>query len=163
MLQDNHMQLMKTALVSGEVVICPTETVYGLCVLEKFRHKLDLLKGQPTSKPLAFVYSSVDDVLLNVEDPFTRDALIRLLPGPFTILMHKNDVTVGIRVPQHPFWSQFLDGITEPVLLTSANRHGDKPASDFQTATILFPTVYGYDGGPATGHPSKLIDLRMVR
>lgn len=154
---------MRQSLLHGEVVICPTETVYGLCVLQRFRYNLDLLKEQPSSKPLAFVYAHVEQILPYIEDQFTREAIKRLLPGPFTILIQLDGTTVGIRIPEHPFWPEFLDGINEPVLLTSANFHGSKAATEFRAATLIFPSLHGFDGGKSIGKPSKIIDLRFIR
>ena len=146
-------------LLAGEVIIVPTETVYGLAVIEKYRDKLDQVKNQPKSKPMARIYSSVKPILNMVEDILLKEIVSRLLPGPFTLLLNVPEKT-GFRVPEHPIWSELLQGVEEVVLMTSANIHGEKPAVTFTEAKAIFPQLEGFDGGPSYyRRASTIIDL----
>ncbi len=159
--QNTHILIARKALLNGEVIICPTETVYGLAVLEKNRDILDTLKGQNSSKPLTYVFSSIEPVLSIVNDTYTQIAIQRLLPGPFTLLILNNlGSTIGIRVPDHPIWPLLLDKVDELVVMTSANLHKDHAATDFSTAHSIFPHLIGIDCGTTQyARPSKIIDL----
>ena len=147
------------------VLIMPTETVYGLASLPENRVKLDSVKQQPSGKSIAYAYANVEDVLQLTDDLYVELCIRSLLPGPFTLLfIAKNGERIGVRVPDHPLAKQILEEIGVPILLTSANIHGQKPAFNFADARSSFPQVPGIDGGPTKyQRPSAIIDLSKVR
>jgi L-threonylcarbamoyladenylate synthase len=152
-------------LKDNKVWIIPTETVYGLGALPQHREHLDRLKGQSSYKPITYAYPDVAQPLELTDDLYVRMCIQALLPGPFTILMNTRDnVKIGVRVPDHALCQSILREIGSPILLTSANRHGEKPAFSFEEARAIFPDLIGVDGGPcAYSRASCIIDLTGIR
>ena len=128
---------IRVSLLSGEVVIVPTETVYGLLVLEKYRQKLNQLKQRPEEVVFANVFSSIEKAKEKIPSSPEVDLLIEsLLPGPFTIIINsKNGSKIGIRVPDHLLFLEIIAGIEEDMIMTSANLHGHPPAVSYEQAT----------------------------
>jgi len=149
----------------SKVIILPTDTVYGLACLPKDRDALDKVKNQPSSKLVAYVYPKVSDVICLTDDAYVRMAIESLLPGPFTVVFIARDGrTVGVRVPAHPLCQDLLVSLGGPLLLTSANMHGERPAITFAEASSIFPSLPGVDGGPCLyQRPSCIIDLTQIR
>ena len=114
-----HDDIHKAAqlLRSGELVVFPTETVYGLganALDPAAVHKIYALKGRPATSPLIVHVSSIEQAReLASEWPEDAERLAReFWPGPLTIVIAKKPVvpdevtaglpTVGLRVPRHP-------------------------------------------------------------
>ena len=120
----------------GEVVVFPTETVYGLGA-DAFNvdavKKIYLAKGRPSDNPL-IVHIYTKDQIKDLVSEISQDAQVlidKFMPGPITIIMPKapsipKEVTgglntVGIRMPAHPVANAFLKACKCPVAAPSAN------------------------------------------
>ncbi len=122
-------------LLSGEVGILPTETVYGLMCLathQPGRERIYAMKQRDHGKPLQFLIGSVADLALL--DIIPTNAFIRLAhkfwPGPLTVVIgNLNQQNLGVRIPAHPFMLAVLKKLNKPLLATSANRSGNNPAT----------------------------------
>jgi len=162
------------AVEAGELVVYPTETVYGLgadalnavAVERAFE-----AKGRDRSKPLSLGVPSVDAAREHVDATDRELAFIdEFLPGPVTVLCdrepHVPDVLVaggdrvGVRVPDHDLALALLAVAETPVTATSANvsgapsvRHpeGLDPAFLEAVSTVL-------DGGRTDGAESTVVD-----
>ena len=157
------LQKIRVSLLSGEVVIVPTETVYGLLVLEKYKQKLNQLKQRPEEVVFANIFSSIEKAKERIISSPEVDLLIKsLLPGPFTIIIEsKNSSKIGIRIPDHLLFLEIIRPIEEDMVMTSANLHGHPPAVSYEEATALFPSLLAVDGGrPKYGKPSMLIEVK---
>lgn len=137
------MKHIKNAILNGEVVILPTETVYGLLCLESVQYKLFELKNRPSNMQLARVYASVDNIETLHQD--VMHVIMKLLPGPFTIIDTQSGL--GVRVPDHNVFQNAIAGIAENMVMTSANLHGQPPAITFIQAKQYFSELIGVDGG----------------
>ena len=123
-------------ILDGEVVVFPTETVYGLGA-NAFNvdavKKIYLAKGRPSDNPLIvhiWNKSQIKDLVSYI--PETANKLIdAFMPGPITIIMPKADSvpkevtggldTVGIRMPSHKVANAFLKACNKPIAAPSAN------------------------------------------
>ena len=102
------------ALRNGDVVVLPTDTVYGLCA-DAFRsapvRRLSELKGRAEGTPIALLAADLDAVLDCVPELRGRSAVMAraLLPGPFTLVLSnpaarfawlsgERPDTIGIRI-----------------------------------------------------------------
>jgi L-threonylcarbamoyladenylate synthase len=162
------------ALLAGEVVVFPTETVYGLAALPGIpgaTRRLFELKGRGTDVPLAVLCSDADQALALADRPdaLRRDVAARLWPGPLTLVLRRRPdlgyelgepaTTIGLRCPDHPV-VRALAAEVGPIATTSANLHG-RPTPD--TAAEL-AELFGdgvavvLDGGPCIGVPSTVVD-----
>lgn len=174
------------ALVEGEVVALPTETVYGLAVsacCAKGVEKLAELKGRDLGSPFALAIKGEADA----EDyapgwsPLARRLARRCWPGPVTLVVDAQDSaslvrqlpenvrkyvcpsgTVGLRVPANRVVQDVLRMLAGPIALTSANRSGKKEAVTAAevVAAVGDDVALVLDDGPAHyGQPSSVAQV----
>ena len=146
-------------LKNGDLVIVPTETVYGVAARADSSAALARLraaKGRDESKQIARFAAGLDDVrAAGVEvNSITERLAAAFWPGPLTmVLPDARGEWVGFRVPDHAValaWLRELGGVVPAV--TSANRSGEPPAKTAPEAwTALAPHVaLALDAGPVT-------------
>ncbi|MBR5901075.1 L-threonylcarbamoyladenylate synthase [bacterium] len=161
--RESALQAASEAVRSGELVIFPTETVYGLFFSEKARDKAYRLKGRDLSKPCAYHVGSFESVyaLAGTLDGEKKAMLEKKLPGPCTFLVCGGaGEKIGIRYPDHPEACAFLKGAGIPVFGTSANRSGQtSPRSAGETRELWDDVAVVVDGGTVSGRASEVIDL----
>jgi len=165
-----------TALRAGEIIVVPTDTVYGLAALPDNAdavHRIYLAKARPDRLQLPILASSVDQVRqLGVE--FTDEAATlaaRWWPGPLTMAFGFSAQTsrpgwlvgrdeVAVRIPDNDFLLALLR-TTGVLVVTSANRHGAAtPASADEAGRQLAPHVrLGIDAGALDSSPSTLVNV----
>ena len=127
------------ALRAGELVVFPTETVYGLGANASDPtavRKIFEVKGRPPDHP----------VIVHLDDPrylhrwvskmpeVAESLANHFWPGPLTLILPKaenvNDIvtggqdSIGIRVPSHPMAQQLLNAFGGGIAAPSANRYG---------------------------------------
>jgi L-threonylcarbamoyladenylate synthase len=127
------------ALRAGEVVVFPTETVYGLGANASNPaavRKIFEMKGRPADHPVIvhldnprYLHRWVSQV-----PPVAEKLAAKFWPGPLTLILPKgenvNDVvtggqdSIGIRVPSHPIAQQLLTAFGGGIAAPSANRYG---------------------------------------
>lgn len=129
------------ALKKGGLVICPTDTVYGLLsdsTNENAVQKLIQFKDRPPGKAISIFLSDFTMMKKYVDvNPKQEAVLEQLLPGPFTIVLHSRHKTskllesekgaLGIRIPDFPFITELVKRFGKPVSATSANLSGRSP------------------------------------
>ncbi|HEY1830175.1 MAG TPA: L-threonylcarbamoyladenylate synthase [Acidimicrobiales bacterium] len=164
-------------LQAGDVVVVPTDTVYGLAALagdEGARQRIYEAKGRPAQLHLPVMAASLDQVgLLGVDfTPAAHALAARWWPGPLTLIFGfapdqdrpawlTGRDEVAVRIPNHSFMLSVLRQ-TGPLLVTSANTHGQDtaPLAD-EAAQDLAPQVsLVVDGGTLETTPSTLVSLR---
>lgn len=140
------------ALADGQLVAFPTETVYGLAssaFLPEAVARLQQSKGRPEKKPLTLAIGSAAEAAEWVPDisPLGRRLARRCWPGPVTLVFGGNssklarrlpeavrqricpEGTLGLRVPAHDAVLEVMKAMAAPLVLTSANRSGEPPAT----------------------------------
>lgn len=138
---DEAVKLIK----DGDVVVFPTETVYGLganAFDASAVRKIFQAKGRPMDNPLIVHIadiSQIDGLAKNVT-PAARKVMEKFMPGPITVIVEKSDLipdevsaglrTVGIRFPSHPVAKTFIKACGVPIAAPSAN-----------TSTKISPTT----------------------
>ena len=131
-----------TQLVSGKVVMLPTDTIYGLCVDASDSlavQRLYGLKRRSLNKPMPILCSNIEMVLRYCSLDAAERAYVELCwPGPTTMLLkklptdHENGLaqhleglsTLGIRVPDSDFLQRLISKLNRPIIATSANFSG---------------------------------------
>ena len=125
------------AVTDGELVVYPTETVYGLggdALDPDAVERVFDLKGRDRSNPLSLGVESVDAALRYTRPTEFAVAFARaFLPGPVTVVVERGDAVpdvltagrdrVGVRIPDHPVARALLRE-TGPLTATSANVSG---------------------------------------
>lgn len=123
-------------IMRGELVVFPTETVYGLganAFDAAAVSKIFKAKGRPQDNPLIVHISSLDEVKdIAAEIPVEFYKLAeRFMPGPLTVILRKSakipyevtagGETVGIRMPDNEY-ARALIAASRPLAAPSANR-----------------------------------------
>ncbi len=160
------------ALDAGEVVVIPTDTVYGLAA------RLDRpdaiqgifeLKGRNEAKalPVLGANRAAFDLVARF-DTRAEDLAARFWPGPLTLVLPRAEAFeidlggdgagVAVRVPEHAATRELLAG-SGPLAVTSANRSGEEPAQSYEDALAVFPDIPSLDGGAGTGRSSAVLSL----
>lgn len=176
------------ALIKGELVAFPTETVYGLGANATNKDAISRIykvKGRPVGHPLIVHISSLGNL-----DKWARDIpeyAVKLAhtfwPGPMTLILPRADLAkdfitggqdnVGIRIPSHSIGLALLKefeslgglGVAAP----SANRFGAvSPTTansvQIELADFLSKNDRILDGGPCSiGVESTIIDCTQNR
>ncbi len=169
------------ALVSGWIVALPTDTVYGLAVdptQPEAVAALFGLKERPTDVALPILVGSrhqVEQVAADLE-PAAAKLADCFWPGPLTLVVPRRTVfvvdlggppsarlTVGVRWPDHPLVAELCARIG-PLAVTSANRHGQPPATTATQVAGVFAHAEDLtviiDGGTCDGVPSTVVECR---
>ena len=176
------------ALIKGDLVAFPTETVYGLgadATNKEAVRKIYEVKGRPVGHPLIVHISSISNL-----DKWARgipEYAIKLArnfwPGPMTLILPRTDLAkdfitggqenVGVRVPSHTvtlaLLKEFEDQGGLGVAAPSANRFGavsptTARAVEEELASFLSETDQILDGGAClVGVESTIIDCTQVK
>jgi L-threonylcarbamoyladenylate synthase len=126
------------AIDAGELVVYPTETVYGLgaAALDPAAvERVFEVKGRDRSKPLSFAVPSVPSALEHVRaTDRERRFMATFLPGPVTVLCRRREAVpdvltagrdrVGVRVPDNDLALALCERAGTPITATSANVSG---------------------------------------
>jgi len=164
-------------LLRGELVIFPTETVYGIgadATKPKAVQKIYDIKNRPYHNPSICHFVN----LQKIEDNFEINELALKLadtywPGPLTLILKKkksskisslvsNDNNlVGCRIPSHPIANKLLQSVPFPIAAPSANISTKLSSTNINHLdTKLKDNVFIIDGGPSTlGLESTVINL----
>jgi L-threonylcarbamoyladenylate synthase len=159
------------AVAAGELVVIPTDTVYGLACRpdrEVAVRRLSALKRRSSEQPIALVAASVDALVALIPELSLRalepGLFTYVLPNParrFPWLTGARPDTIGVRVPD-------VAGVAHDVLVavgvvaaTSANYHGgtDPRCTGDVPTEILEGVAATLDGGELPGTPSTVLDL----
>jgi tRNA threonylcarbamoyl adenosine modification protein (Sua5/YciO/YrdC/YwlC family) len=164
------------AVSRGELVVLPTDTVYGLGA-DAFSPAavagLLEAKGRGRHMPSPVLVASADALSDLVTDlPDRAAALIEAFwPGALTLVaphqptldwdLGETNGTVAVRMPAHPLALELL-ALTGPMAVSSANLTGRPSPQDCDAAqAMLGDSVAVYlDGGPTPAAvPSSIVDL----
>jgi len=163
------------AIRRGELVVMPTDTVYGLgadAFAPDAVTAVLVAKGRGREMPPPVLVPgprTVDGLATNVP-AYARDLIEAFWPGPLTLVLlvqsslmwdlGETNGTVALRMPQDDTALKLLDEVG-PMAVTSANVSGQAPARTVLVAAAqLGSAVSGYlDAGPCPGTlPSTILD-----
>lgn len=166
------------SLLNGEVLAYPTEAVWGLgCDPENKAATLRLLqiKNRPVAKGLILVAGSVEQIvdLLDPLTPSQRKRMLATWPGPNTWLVPDYNQlipgwikgehdSVAVRVSAHPLVVALCLRFGGPLVSTSANKAGQRPAKTaLQVVKHMGREIDGMLHGRLGegAKPSRIIDL----
>lgn len=123
------------ALENGELIIYPTDTVYGIgCNLYNKRalERLYVLKKKSKFDPISLIVENIKEASLYARiSNFAFRILRHCLPGPYTFIlpstreipkiMLSKRKEVGIRIPDNTVCSTLLKNFEYPLVNTSVN------------------------------------------
>jgi len=163
------------SLRSGEVVAFPTETVFGLGVIfdnETAYKRLVSIKERPPTQPFTLMCGDIDEIAKYAElDALSEKIIKHFMPGPLTIIVKvKPDVPsfvtlntrfIGIRVSESKLVQTLIKKVGRPLLVPSANKHGEQPALTSEQALNAFTGEIPYiiEGSSSSNIPSTIIKI----
>jgi tRNA threonylcarbamoyl adenosine modification protein (Sua5/YciO/YrdC/YwlC family) len=174
--QPRNIKTITDCLLSGGIIIYPTDTIYGLgCDI--FQHKaierICRIKNiDPPKAQLSFVCYDLSDLSKyskSISTPLYR-MLKSYLPGPYTFILHaskevpkilksKKD-TIGLRVPGNTIANIIVKELGHPVLSTSLPGEMVEEYTDPEIMYENFKNLVDIviDGGIGGMVPSTIID-----
>ena len=158
------------ALQNGEIILFPTDTVYGLGVDSRATAaiaRLYAVKGRPREKPFQWL---VADIACARKHSSGWDARAEKLarafwPGPLTLVVPHHGEGIGWRVPRHDGLLGLLAKLGRPLIASSANQSGKPPRMNFQPARREFADILGFavDGGRLTASVASTVVILETR
>jgi L-threonylcarbamoyladenylate synthase len=178
--QDNSETIISEGakiIVSGGLVVFPTETVYGIganALNKDASKKIYQVKGRPSDNPLIVHIADKDDLpkyVMNI-DQIAKKLIDAFWPGSLTLIFNKKEIipyeitggleTVAIRMPDNDIARGLIRESQMPICAPSANISG-KPSSTLYEHVLadLFGKVEMIiDGGKSlVGIESTVLDL----
>jgi L-threonylcarbamoyladenylate synthase len=162
------------AVADGELVVYPTETVYGLggdALDAAAVERVFDAKGRSRENPVSLGVPSVEAAQAYTRPTDRELAFMReFLPGPVTVVVERRPAVpdvltagrdrVGVRVPDHDGALALLER-TGPLTATSANRSGRpsvRRVADLDRE-IRDAAAVVLDGGETPGTESTVVDV----
>ena len=165
-------------LQKGGVIICPTDTIYGIgCDI--YNHdaveKVCRIKGiKPEESNFSFIcydFSHLSDFTKQIDNNVFK-VMRKALPGPFTFVLKANNnvpklfkskkKTVGIRIPDNPICREIVKQLGNPIVTTSI--HSDDKITGYITDPDIINEIYSktvdiiIDGGFGNNQHSTVVD-----
>lgn len=177
--EDIQLEDIKTRLKSGQVIVYPTETCYGLGCDSSDRQavkKLYRIKQRRKDKPVLTIMSGIDMAQKHVHwEPKLQQLAEKCWPGALTLVAQAkpnadlvepqviaSDGTLAFRVSSHPLSQQIVKAIDKPVVSTSANISSQETPYEITKVKNMFsdskhqPDLL-IDGGSLQSEPPSTI------
>lgn len=170
-------------LQKGGLVAFPTETVFGFGVVydnEKAYQRLINVKRRPPEQPFTLMCADKTDIdEFAYVDERARKLINAFFPGQFTIILKaKNTLprwviskegNVGIRIPDYYLVQNLIRAVGKPLLVPSANRHGEPPLTKSVDVYEVFKNEVDavLEGASISNIPSTIViidkDVKIIR
>ena len=133
---DDYKEVLKDEIEKDNLVIFPTETVYGIganALKSTAVEKIFAVKTRARNNPLIVHLKSKSEIdkYAIIENNIEKKLIDTFMPGPITVILKKKDCipncvtagldTVGIRVPENSIAHKFLELVNVPIAAPSAN------------------------------------------
>ena len=158
----------------GELVILPTDTVYGICADVENDAAVQALyeaKGKSFDTPLQLIFDSHLSFkrYARLEQRFS-DLIRNIGSGGWTLVLPASSGwnslalaggnTIGVRSPEVPLLRELIRILGRPIVASSANRHGEPSPTTCNEAikSLGVDCAIALDGGPTVGLDSTVID-----
>jgi len=182
--EKNFQEVIKRATLeikNGKVLVCPTDTVYGLvadATNKKAVERLFRIKKRDAKKPLPIFIKDIKRAKkFAFIDKEKEKFLKKVWPGKVTVILKRkkekvygvDEKTIALRIPKYKFLNNLLEKLNKPLTGTSANISG-KPAStkikevldqfeEFFITKGIIPDLIIDAGNLPKNRPSVIIDL----
>ena len=133
----NNLKIAIQRLLKGDLVIIPTETVYGIgadATNNEAVKKIFYIKNRPFNNPIICHFENLEKVNEYVElNELALKMAKKFWPGPLTLILKKrkkspispyvsnNNNMIGCRVPNHKIALKILQALNRPIAAPSAN------------------------------------------
>ena len=152
---DNSIKIAAQEILDGNIIVYPTDTLYGFGVdatNSKAIDQLNILKKR--KQVYSIIVSSIEMLKEYANTEYIDNVLIEsYFPGPYTLIMNSNDNnqlsnlinldlnTIGVRIPNYNFALNIVDLIKKPIVTTSVNVHKSKSLNDKDEIIKQFPNI----------------------
>jgi L-threonylcarbamoyladenylate synthase len=156
------------ALRRGELVVLPTDTVYGIAAhpaLPDAIARVYAVKERPAEKALPLLVASADQAATLVDvTPLAARLMAAFWPGGLTLVLRAREGadTLAVRMPDHPVPRALVTALGASLATTSANRSGQPSCTTASGVLAQLPRGYAVllDAGPSPGGvDSSVLDL----
>lgn len=162
----NSIKIASEKLLAGEIVIIPTDTVYGFSGIVKPESNTDKkireIKGREEEKPFIQLISSPEEIYKYTKDVIPEN-LFKKWPGALTIIV--NDIrggTTAFRCPSDLWLLEILKNVEYPLYSTSVNKSGCpilENISDIESVFEKEVALIVKDGNKKNALPSTLVKI----
>ena len=157
-------------IVAGNLVIFPTETVYGIganALNDEACKNIFKAKGRAGDNPLIVHVNNFDMIKQIIEGPneLEKKLLNTFCPGPFTIILKAKSIipksvtagldTVGMRMPSNKIANKLIEYAGVPIAAPSANVSG-RPSG-----TKIEDILKEFDGKVSTIIDDGMVDIGL--
>ncbi len=168
------------AVLAGELIIIPTDTVYGIAARPddpRATGRLFTAKGRSPDLSLPVLVSSVEEAqAVAAFDDRALALASAFWPGPLTLVLRRSasssewdlgqdSDTIAVRVPRQRLAAAVLAG-AGPLAVSSANLSGEPTPEDCEALNEVFKEAVGVYlclEGPLSGAASTVLDLTEGR
>jgi L-threonylcarbamoyladenylate synthase len=163
----NAVVLAAKLIMEGELVIIPTDTIYGIVtLLDKDRSIARLYKARNREpEPALPLLIDTPDYLKKIARPnnLTIQLAQRFWPGPLTLILPSlsQETPVALRLPNFPLLDPLFKAVGGCLFASGAILSGHSPAITAKEAYNLFGSKVALilDGGQSPfGIPSTILD-----
>ena len=178
--------LVAEALATGQVVVLPTDTIYGFsCLADNSRavKRIFKLKGRSLDKPFIVLVASLHMARKYVQFSPKQQALLRKYwlkdARPTTVILKNRDClsadlnggrdSLALRLPKSDFLIKIMKKLDRPLVSTSLNISGQADIFNLSDISANWPDkknqpdlIVNY-GRPRRKKPSRIIDLQGIR
>ena len=155
-------------LKRGELIVLPTETVYGLAADPRRQEAVERIyrvKGRPESKEIPLLAADAAQVeqVGGILSEAARRLAERYWPGPLTLVVPVGEEYKGFRVPDFEVARAVIRSAGSVLAVTSANRSDEPPARCAEDAVRALgesSVALVLDAGPSPGGvPSTVVKV----
>lgn len=174
---ERYIEMAADAMRRGEIVIYPTDTLYGLgcdALNNNAIEKICRLKGIKSEKTnLSIICHNLSEVAKYAKVNNQQFRILKdNLPGPFTFILSalsklpkafKGRKTVGIRIPDNPIAIALAEALGNPIM-TSSVRDPDSDEDYICEPELIAERFEAdveivIDGGRSGMEPSTVVDI----
>jgi L-threonylcarbamoyladenylate synthase len=183
---DDWMNDVVSVVSEGGIIGYPTETIYGIggdATSDRVVQRVNGLKKRDARHPMLVLVGRKSEIHRLARGVSGKAEILmdRLWPGPLTLVFDALPVLpkgilseegrIGVRISSDPVCQALLKKLGKPLISTSANPHGKKPARSAAEVRGYFGTSLDLiiDGGERKGRvPSTVLDVstdppRLIR
>ncbi|WP_339033915.1 Sua5/YciO/YrdC/YwlC family protein [Spiroplasma endosymbiont of Cantharis rufa] len=160
MLSNKNIELAINLLNKNEIVILPTDTIYGISALysEENEKKINLIKKSSSSKKLIILFSRFSQLkkIVKVDKTFKKNTKEKL---PITQIINSKFGPMAFRKVKRKDLKKIINRVG-PIFSTSVNYSGNKfltKREEFELFNIQISDIF-WDG-ELNSKPSKIINL----
>jgi len=167
---DEELKALKI-LRDGGVILCPTDTVWGLCC-DAYNFdavsKIFSIKERDNNKTMILLVSSIDHLKQYIKDIHPRiETLIHYHRRPISVIykanqnlpsyLTDNNGDIAMRVVKESSLCMIIEKLNRPIVSTSANISGTPTPKNYEQINSIITSEVDY-----ILHPKAPVDFKSV-